>query len=270
MKRSLSVVCCVFASVALAADVTVTDIPRVNLTTKGADGGDAVTLSTVSHSTYPQDLPAPSFWMDASERADWTVAADGTVSRIPSKVGDRALVGVSVDSSWTGWGSGRPAQLPLLADDAELGAKVLDFGNIGSRKALVFDAEDGGGSPVNRLSTIGTIVAVYGSQGTGGWVMGGGLDSQIGWHRATKFSGITQWTAFNPLSDGANDQAAFRKGYTRHNGFNFVPTLVGFTGGWEVFSFHAQTDEAAATLGATGIGVGERARATSPRPARAV
>lgn len=70
---------------------------------------------------------------------------------------------------------------PELAEDAELGATVLDFGPRGSGRALCFDAE-GTANYVN-LTNIGTIVTLRGTQAGGGWLLGGGGPGGYAWHR---------------------------------------------------------------------------------------
>ena len=75
----------------------------------------------------------------------------------------------------------------LIAEDPSLGGKPsLDFGALGSMKALVFDAA--GASGANEYANIGTIIAVWGSQNGGGWILGGGPGTQTGddsWYTIT-------------------------------------------------------------------------------------
>ena len=78
-----------------------------------------------------------------------------------------------------GWGTADNVAMlpPELAEDAELGVTVLDFGPRGSGRALCFDAE-GTANYVN-LTNIGTIVTLHGTQAGGGTLLGGGKSTGL-------------------------------------------------------------------------------------------
>ena len=213
-------------------------------------------------------LPAedcPQFWFDCMQRTGWEFDASGNVTKIPSLVGTRALATTGLES-WTGWGSGSYPPLPptLIAEDTSLGGKPsLDFGALGSMKALVFDAA--GASGANEYANIGTIIAVWGSQNGGGWILGGGPGTQTGddsasyvWWRGGSWSKAagTYSATFDydsPVFGYDYAAAAAKNGVVRHDGMPTSPTTCGFNHGWEVVS----VVPTAATLVATGLGIGD-------------
>ena len=213
-------------------------------------------------------LPAedrPQFWFDCAQRTGWEIDASGNVTKIPSLVGARTLATTGLES-WTGWGSGTYPPLPptLITADPSLGGRPsLDFGTLGSMKALVFDAA--GASGTNEYANIGTIIAVWGSQNGGGWILGGGPGTQTGndsvsyvWWRGGSWSKATgTWvTTFDydsPVFGYDHAAAAAKNGVVRHDGMPTSPTTCGFNHGWEVVS----VVPTAATLVATGLGIGD-------------
>ena len=50
-----------------------------------------LTASTIRQIGYPTAVGDPSFWLDCTRTNDWTFAPDGSVAKIPSRVGDRYL-----------------------------------------------------------------------------------------------------------------------------------------------------------------------------------
>ena len=50
-----------------------------------------LTATTVHQTSYPDAVGTPAFWLDCAQTNGWTFAADGSVAKIPSRVGDRYL-----------------------------------------------------------------------------------------------------------------------------------------------------------------------------------
>ena len=236
-----------------AANYSVSETASVFATAKKADGGDTVTAATADR-TYPEGLPTPAYWLDAADRAAWTVDAAGNVLAVPSKTGSRVLASDST-GAWTAWGAGVAAIAPTLALDADLGAWCVDFGAVGSRKALFFDAAGSGGGTM-KLSTVGTTFVVYGSKEGGGWIFGGTPDNPNGWKRSQTYCGTSGLLAspYAPLSFNNTVFESFYYGWTRHDGHPYANYRVGFNGGWEVFTFSPTNNEAAASLEISGFG----------------
>ena len=231
---------------------------------------DKTTTLTVrtSRTTGKFPLPAsdrPKFWFDCTQRSGWTFDADGNVTKIPSLVGDRSLTTGGL-VSWTGWSNGsKPPLAPKLvvADSSLGGLPALDFGKLGSMQALVFDAV--GASAVNEYANIGTVIAVWGSQNGGGWLLGGGPGTATGnnsysmaWWRGGSWSKATgtyvaTFDYDSPVLGYDYAAAAGKNGVVRHDGMPTIPTKVGFNHGWEVVTL-SPTE---ASLVATGLGVGD-------------
>ena len=135
---------------AFADTINVADSGMVSISS-----GDVVSPSTAA---VPDSLPAvgsgPIFHLDASQTNGWTFGTSGTsVRKIPSLVGSRYLVSqegkyiyqLSKRDANNGlWNANDYWMLaePELAEDAVLGAPVLDFGEMGSRRAMLFDYEN--------------------------------------------------------------------------------------------------------------------------------
>lgn len=158
------------------------------VTYDGCASGDTLTVGSKTVVEFPSALEASVlFQLDASSRTGWEFAAgsETKVVKIPSKIGSRTL---SMElGNWNGGdGWGTTAELamlpPELAYDEELGATVLDFGALGSGKALCFDAV--GETAYANMSGIGTIITLRGTQNGGGWLLGGG-NGGYGWHRSS-------------------------------------------------------------------------------------
>lgn len=56
-----------------------------------ADNAPKLTASTIRQIGYPTAVGTPAFWLDCTRTNGWTFAADGSVAKIPSRVGDRYL-----------------------------------------------------------------------------------------------------------------------------------------------------------------------------------
>ena len=219
-------------------------------------------VASTAITAYPSDLGEPTFWFDASERTGWEFDSTGTgITRIPSKTGTRSLVLDGTGGHWTRWQNGGLVAPKLVDDSALKPGKAVDFGELGSRKGLVFDpwVAGAGCAASNRLINIRTVVAVYGSQNGGGWFMGGG-GGGYAWHRAqTSPSGIGnfQWDCpvFQSATADAMELAPFR-----HDGIPTVPSIVSFSHGWEVVSVVGN-----GFVDAFGLGVGDTRESNSGR-----
>lgn len=227
-----------------ASAETVTDTVKLTLS---ADA--ELTLSTIAVDGYPTDIGSPAFWFDASATNGWSFHSSGAVTNIPSKVGARSLQFRPAGASWDGWGDWKPARPGYVGGDFP----YVDFGELGSRKALVFNAVDVDGTTKNALTDIGTIVAVV--KGGGAWVMGGGATSTIEWHRGLfhNKTDIEKFDYSNPLLHSNNAKQVVREAMARHNGAQSSVYTCGWTGEWEVFSYCPL----AVGGSATGIGVGD-------------
>lgn len=254
------------ASYAITNDVL--DVETLHL----ADGDAAVAVSAQVPETLP-DVATPIFHVDASQTNGWTVGSNG-VSRIPSLAGSRYLVsqdGAYVhdlsrrDASGGLWDDGDywKLRLPLLAYDDDIRSSVLDFGELGSRRAMLFDFEEdlssGMGQPTNVLRGIGTVVAVW--RQTGGAILGGGVGFNGGgecsgqmWVRGTSLECASETSASvrttNPDSSspllwcsgwpgGGYNNMAFNpalNGVSRENGIVANTWLTGRTDQWTVTS----------------------------------
>ncbi|MBQ3342893.1 MAG: hypothetical protein IJG84_13410 [Kiritimatiellae bacterium] len=231
----------------VASGATVSDVNALTLT-----AAENVTLSTQSATAYPADIGYPVYWFDASETNGWTFSSAGDVTEIPSKVGTRSLQHRPAGATWDGWGDGS-SNKPVAPGYVGGAFPYVDFEEFGSRKALVFNAVSiGGGEPTNALVDIGTVIEV--TKATGAWMMGGGLDSTIAWHRGL-FHGSTidRFDYSTPIFHQGNSRQSSREATLRHNGSPALGYLTGWTGEWEVFSYCPL----AANATATGIGVGD-------------
>lgn len=251
----------VFSGAAFAADYSVADRQKLVLTT-----GD--TLSPASRMLAMDELPdvaVPIFRFDAKNPIGWEFdATDSTkVTKIPSLIGSRFL---SVDKGGGDFAGYAPSAPTWLSADPSLGgAPCVDFGASGSRKALLFDAENG----VNQLSGIGTVFLVFNSERGGGALLGGGSGDNGGtdsegnyWLRGLASYLRNVWDVNDPWSPAfryygggkGNDVGDLRgvNGVIYHDGQATCPWRAGFSGGWEVIS--VQPTEVG--LVAAGVGVG--------------
>lgn len=133
------------------------------------------------------------FAFDCSQTNGWTVAADGAVTKVPSRIGDRYLTVGDADDlvedlHYYGthgiyYSTTKPesAILPgTLVRDAELGADCLDFGASSSKRGFFFNAipvpwTQGAysGERQNILTNIGSVVGVYKSDEGAGNLLAG-------------------------------------------------------------------------------------------------
>lgn len=241
-----------------------------------------LTAMTVHQTTYPDSVGAPAFWLDCAQTNGWTFAADGSVAKIPSRVGDRYL---ATDAEGgiheIQWNPKNPRW--VAADNTFPYGGYLDFGVKGSLCAMSFNKVGPSGFETNVLENIGTVIAVwYSSVGDtadgeggyyGGALLGGGFGSdgvsptidksQYVNYRGTgnDRAGAGESGSYRPrwydsfLADPAHTHAALREGWVRHNGQMTSPVLVGFAGDWEVVSVVPNITYG--LMNATGLGMND-------------
>lgn len=283
MKARKSVVCLCTAAASVvglhAEDVVVGNaVGRVSYMTD-----TVLTPQTVATDALPDVGVEPIFWFDCSERTGWTIdASTREVTAIPSKTGNgRTLATAFAETgSWSGWSDGtRPPTGPILTEGlaALQGGAALDFGALGSGRGLVFSPVEG----ANDLKDIGTVVAVYDSSASGGWILGGGTCNapwKSGWdadttldpqgtyyRRGAQVTTATDELWRNPILDVANNSTfsftappSAINGVIWQNGIPTTPHFAGFSGGWELISFIPKTSDGYDfALSATGIGLGD-------------
>ena len=256
-----------------AAGIPVTDTSKIVM----APGDTLVPAARSIAPTLPS-VGTPLFHFDAQTRTGWEFAdGDATaITKIPSLSGSRSLTTDTTGGSWTSetW----PLSPVLMAEDPTLGGKpCVDFGAIGSKKGLLFNAisdDSTGNVSSNTLEGIGTIFAVINSENGGGSLLGGGFGLNNGglnkgnmWLRGLSAYLSGAWDLTDPWSPliryyngGVNDVGNVRaaKGIAYHDGVATAPIKVGMNGGWEVISL--QPDVMGFT--ATGIGIGTLNRGT--------
>ncbi|HNX33436.1 MAG TPA: hypothetical protein PKM57_02335 [Kiritimatiellia bacterium] len=201
--------------------------------------GDQLTSSTIDVPTLPASVGTPIFHLDASSTSGWEFAESGGTNHVTkclSATGDGRYL--TFDSKEGRWLNG-----PFLTAGApELkGGQVLDFGKQGSRLGLYFDG--------GKLDNIGTIVAVWGSQNGGGWILGGGVwTNTVGWEHA----GYGFHRGSHPLDSGsAGDSKIIAASriikdgvtYPSYNqsrcwldGTEVNPLTMGFSGNYQLLS----------------------------------
>jgi len=181
----------------------------------------------------------------------------GNVSRIPSKAGStlhgtRYLSVESEGGDWSGWGEGLEPLPPVLVTDVAAlnGGSMLDFGNGGSRRALMFSPD---GQNRNALTGIGTVITVWGSANGGGHILGGGATVDYGWHRRQNFVNDQSFHYSGVLMHG-NGQPVVRNGYSYVDGYKGGFFYRGMNGDWQTISFQC----AEASAQASGLGVHDK------------
>ena len=247
---------------------------------------------TVKQTQYPSDIGDPLFWFDCKQTNGWTFAAGGGVMEIPNLVNDGRYLatdtkgGISLINNWT------PLNPVFDANDASLGAPVLDFGVKGSRRAMCFNKVGPEGCQTNILDGIGTVIAVWysamgnstyggldgkgtGDYGEGGYyggaLLGGGFGSDgnatddksefvlyrgtpnFRQYETTGDVNRPRWYD-NPFANSAHTHVSIRLGHIRHDGQHTCPTITGFNGGWEVISIIPRSG---LLLNATGLGMND-------------
>ena len=217
------------------------------------------------------------FAFDCSQTNGWTVADDGTVTKVPSRVGDRYLTvgdpgdlvedlryygayGIYYSSSPNKDGDPRSAILPgVLAHDAELGADCLDFGSSRSKKGLFFNAifapwtkGNYSGERQNVITNIGSVVGVYKSdEGAGNLLAGKQFQRFVGYGkdlegRSQDGVGLRFPLVKNNV-DGSLKYGSVWTGQTWN-----APDKAKWNGIWQVVA----ANPSVATLTSYGIGMG--------------
>ena len=216
------------------------------------------------------------FAFDCSQTNGWMVADDGTVTKVPSRVGTRYLtVGepddLVEDAHYYGaygiYYSTRLERAILpghLVLDPDLNALCLDFGEPESRRGMFFNAISApwtsgnfSGERQNVLTNIGSVVGVYRSN-MGGEMEGGG--NLLSGRCFQRFAGygqdnegrtqngvglrfpIVKGSAFGDLKYGS-----IWTGLTKN-----APEMAKWTGTWQIVA----ANPSAATLTAYGVGMG--------------
>ena len=268
---------CVVSAAAVAFGETVvtevTDIPSSFAITPGGNvaQSEADKTTNVFESVFttvdgvPPEVTSEnvSFHFDANNRTGWEYSGETTqITKIPSDCGSRYL-------ALTQDGGTKPSTTLMnnytgptfVAFDEDLGGPCVDFGALGSKHGLCFSPVEIDGNQCNTLTRIGTIVAVYGSQNSGGFLLGGGYG---GYH--VSFPG-REWSRGNNnvLGNGngtpvyASPMFDFRvsagRSLTYHNASASYSQNTGFTGGWEVFSYQPTGADVLDANEANGIGI---------------
>ena len=194
MKRLLvgSVALTLPVAAAFATDEVVSDSRQVLL----GSARNTMTMASVKMDEYPSELGTPIFWFDASQTNDWEIAANGTVVRVPSLVGDRYLTSDVTEpgTSWSTWKSGNAGQTlqppTFVTGVPELnGGNAIDFGPQAAGRGLLFNAvAQSDGSVKSQLETIGSVVAVYDSTDGGGYFLSGGARNGMDWGRSYSYT----------------------------------------------------------------------------------
>ncbi len=252
-------------------DVTTVSGEAWGMKTLTLTNAQIVTSSSLAADGLSAEVPAPIFHFDASDTNGWEFTVeDGKtfVTKIPSKTGNgRHLTSEQPAKPTMGWTITSGPE--YVTDVAALnGGAMIDFGVQGSRRGLVFDA-DAANASSNGLFGIGSIVAVYGSERGGGWILGGGYGwnetsdnyfvQGFLWHRGahpymvagTEKDG-TPMSFANPMIRHPGLMAVVR-GKAWQDGFEVIPTTTGFSGGWQTLSMVFTN----VTGQATGVGVND-------------
>ena len=268
MKKILFPYLVVFCAVGVFADASELAVTNTRGVVRISPSDVSGIVAGTSHQTgYPSDVGDPIFWLDCADTNGWTIAADGKVSYIPSRIGERYLTTTKGNVSGFSWGVNSPV---FDANDAVLEAPVLDFGTKGSLRVLMFNAVGPEGATTNMLEGIGTVVAVYytakgpGTNGEGGYYGGGLLGGGFGTNggvagnrsgyvlyrssentrrTASENSGDTGRQRYydNPIVNPNHAHYTIQQGTVRQEGQVTQPAQVGFSGGWEIFSLVPNT-----------------------------
>ncbi len=247
-KASLTLAVCGAAYLALAADWPVKNNTSVRPNASGTIMADA----PVAHA-FPSSLNGNVlFSFDCTDTNGWTFTEENGVkyvTKLPSSNGNgRYLASTSGEGAFLPWSSGMvPPAYGGSASSTLNGQAVLDFGGLGSMRALVFDAVDDAtlGGKANILDGIRTVIAVFNSANGGGCFLGGGYG----------YNEMSSSTTYKEYRRGKNPRVAwdaqvhysspvvghpaswdFIWGWLYHDGGVTWPGRAGFNGGWEVLS----------------------------------
>lgn len=259
------------ATVLAAACVSVADVTGVGRIKRRyvvTSGTELVTVCPV-RTALPGEV-APAFWFDAGNRIGWEMSGS-CVNKIPSLVGDGRYLTTNENSfvQWKCWRDGslpRGAELNLNEENDGIIGPYLDFGEVGSRSGLLFDADGVTGS--NGVYEIKTVISVFESSRGGGYFLGGG------WGVPNKVSNPTAMLdgrsfvrTTKPYSEpfgstGLSSTIFTQYGALLHDAlWPSAPMLTGFNGGWEVVAWRTYDDGHPAN--ASGVGVGNLANGSN-------
>ena len=262
------------------ADVVFTNVVQQYIST------DTVYVAqTPKQVAFPDDVGTPIFWLDCADTNGWSITAEGGVLKLPSKVpgSTRYLTSDKNDPnfdnfSWQCYGYPNQYALrnpvwveaPVLTSPADglAGCGVLDFGEQGSRRALLFDlwSPDDSCTASNVLANIGSVFAVYDSANGGGCFLGGGGIGGgfgYGWHRGgNRVDGGNIHSYSDSIFLSPHAMSPVYNGMMRHSGVPAPAKMVGFSGGWEALTFCPGSGSVA--LNATAIGGGDMRPAAIP------
>ena len=209
---------------------------------------NTLTMTSVALDAFPSELGTPTFWFDASQTNGWEIAADGTVVRVPSLVGDRYLTSDVTEpgTSWSTWHAGsanQTMQPPYFVSNVAAlgGGNAIDFGAQGSGRGLLFNAVvQSDSSTKSQLENIGTVVAVYDSTDGGGYFLSGGKRNGMDWGRGYSFTlassskGVTDYSnLFVKHTLAAPDAKGM---YWQDDLFGAAPN-GGLGGQWQVIAY---------------------------------
>lgn len=248
MKNAIvTLVICGSVFAALAADWLVKDNTTVAPNVAGTVSADA----PVAHA-FPAALNENIlFSFDCTDTTGWTFTeVNGVkyVTKIPSANGNgRYLASTPGEGKYLPWSDGM--QPPAFGGASAMlnGAPILDFGGIGSKRALVFDAVDDAtlGGKANILDGIRTVIVVFNSANGGGCFLGGGygrneMSGSITYNEYLRGNNPrVEWDALVNYSSPIVKHPAswdFIWGWLYHDGGVTWPGRAGFSGGWEVLS----------------------------------
>lgn len=293
IKASIIVVS-VAAATLLFADTVVTEVSDnpgyYELDSYVAE--QKLAAETTHQTDYPSALVGnPIFWLDCADTEDWTVDANGNVTKLTSRVGTRFMT--STRETGVVDGMDFTPVAPVLVPGELNGMPVLDFGKKGSRRSLLFDkVVQDGCTPTNVLYNIASVIAVWYSEigdssyggmdglGVGNWgeggyyggaLLGGGYGTK-GDHPADRsqyllYRGTSSFRQLNatdanrprwydnPMVNVAHTHYAITAGQIRHNGQMTSPKYAGFAADWEVVSLLPNLTYG--TMNATGIGMND-------------
>lgn len=212
------------------------------------------------------------FAFDCSQTNGWTVADDGTVTKVPSRVGDRYMTVGDPDDLVEDlhcygpyglyYSQGKPetAIKPgTLVRDADLDAACLDFGASGSRNGLFFNAipvpwtqGSYSGERQNVLTNIGSVVGVYKSaEGAGNLLAGNQFQRFVGYGKDAEGRSKDGVGLRFPLVKN-NVPGDLKYGSVWTGQTQNAPDKAKWNGLWQVIA----ANPSAATLTSYGIGMG--------------
>ena len=247
----------VIAKTMIASAASPIDIADATFVSYSTNVSKLVVTATPADMTPPAEAGTPSFHFDCLRTNEagraWTFAGE-TVMRLPSLSNDRFLTADFATATWKGWSDKSRPRAPLWTFDAEIGSSVLDFGPVGSKRALTFDAASGSG---NGLLGIGTVFAVV--KNRGGWLMGGSMGSEakdrFAWHRGSSARKRAEdMNAVDSPVFGVHAHDDLKNATFRLNGRAVADVKkCGFSGGWDYLTLRTKT----ASVSALGLGIGD-------------